>query len=63
MALEEVHNLISQLWNEEISWLQLEKIFFLNYLSNNVKILEPEFMESFVWVVLKHIKILLITAE
>lgn len=63
MALEEVHNLISQLWNEEISWLQLEKIFFLNSLSNNVKILEPEFMESFVWVVLKHIKILLVTAE
>jgi len=63
MTLEEVHHLISQLWNVEVSRLQLKEILFLNTLSNNIKILEPEIVESFIRVALKSQVVLLISAE
>ena len=63
MALKEIHHLIPQLWHIEITWLKLEQVFFFNAFPDGIKLLESEIVETFVCIILKHIVVLLVSAE
>lgn len=63
VTLEEIHDLISQLWKVKLSWFCLEEIFFVNCLSYAIELLGSIFMEGFFNILLKNAKVFFVTAE